>query len=44
VTTLTITGSFEYQACDDRICFPPQSPPLSWNIGVKPLDRDRAKQ
>ncbi len=43
VTTLTITGSLEYQACDDRVCFAPQSIPLSWSIGVKPLDRERVK-
>jgi hypothetical protein len=42
-TKLTITGSFEYQACDDRVCFPPQSVPLSWTVRVKPLDRERAK-
>lgn len=41
VTTLTITGTFEYQACDDKVCFAPQSLPLSWSIGVKPLDRER---
>ena len=43
VTTLSITGIFEYQACDDKVCFAPQSIPLSWSIGVKPLDRERAK-
>jgi hypothetical protein len=43
VTTLTITGAFEYQACDDKICFAPQTIPLSWSIGVKPLDRERSK-
>jgi hypothetical protein len=43
VITLTITGTFEYQACDDRVCFAPQSIPLSWSIRVKPLDRERAK-
>ena len=43
VTRLTITGRFDYQACDDRICFTPQSLPLSWTIGVKPLDRERAR-
>jgi hypothetical protein len=43
VTTLTITGTFEYQACDDKVCFAPQSIPLSWTIGVKPLDRERPK-
>jgi len=44
LTTITITGMFEYQACDDQVCFPPQSIPLSWSIGVKPLDRERAKR
>jgi len=43
VSTLTITGTFEYQACDDKVCFAPQSIPLSWRIGVKPLDRERVK-
>ena len=43
VTTLTITGALEYQACDDKVCFAPQSIPLSWSIGVKPLDRERVK-
>ena len=43
VTTLTLTGVFEYQACDDTTCFTPQSIPLSWSLGVKPLDRERAK-
>jgi AhpC/TSA family/Disulphide bond corrector protein DsbC len=28
-TTLTISGTFDYQACDDSVCFPPQSIPLS---------------
>ena len=43
VTSLTIKGRFEYQACDDRVCFTPQSVPLAWTIGVKPLDRERPK-
>jgi len=43
LTTLTITGTFEYQACDDRVCFPPQSIPLTWSVGLKPLDRERVK-
>ncbi len=42
VTTLTITGTFEYQACDDNVCFAPQSLPLSWTIAVNALDRQRA--
>jgi len=44
VTSLTIAGRFDYQACDDTVCFTPQSVPLSWTIGVKPLDRERPKR
>ncbi len=44
ITSLTIRGRFDYQACDDKVCFTPQSVPLSWTIGVKPLDRERPKQ
>jgi hypothetical protein len=44
VTTLTIAGTFEYQACDDKVCFSPQSLQMSWTIGVKPLDRERVQQ
>ena len=44
VTSLAIAGRFDYQACDDTVCFTPQSVPLSWTIGVKPLDRERPKQ
>jgi len=43
VTSITIKGTFEYQACDDKVCFAPQSIPLSWSVGVKPLDRERVK-
>ena len=30
--TLTITGTFRYQACDDTICYLPQNVPMSWSI------------
>jgi hypothetical protein len=43
VTRLTIMGRFDYQACDDTVCFTPQSIPLSWTIVVKQLDRERPK-
>jgi hypothetical protein len=41
---MTITGTLNYQACDDKVCFAPKSVPLEWTIGLKPLDRERAKQ
>ena len=34
---LTLTGSLEYQACDERICYNPVSVPLSWTIAFKSL-------
>lgn len=42
MTTLTVRGLFEYQACDDNLCFNPQSIPLTWTLQVQPLDRIRA--
>jgi hypothetical protein len=41
-SSMTITGTLQYQACDDKVCFTPQSVPLSWTISLKPLDRERA--
>ena len=43
-TDMTIAGTLRYQACDDKVCFTPQSVPLTWTIGLRPLDRERAKQ
>ena len=42
VTALTIKGVLSYQACDDKLCFTPQSVPLTWNVPLRQLDRDRA--
>jgi DsbC/DsbD-like thiol-disulfide interchange protein len=42
-TRLTIDATLDYQACDDKVCFNPQSVPLSWTVGLKPLDRERPK-
>ena len=43
-TSLPITGTLTYQACDDKVCFTPQSVPLSWSIELKPLDRERVQK
>ena len=40
--TLAITGTIEYQACDSKICFLPESVPVQWHLRVLPLDRERA--
>jgi DsbC/DsbD-like thiol-disulfide interchange protein len=39
---LVIEGSFRYQACDDKQCFPPQTVPLKWSFRVDRLDTQRA--
>ena len=32
---LTITGLVSYQACDDRVCYPAGSVPVSWAMKIK---------
>jgi DsbC/DsbD-like thiol-disulfide interchange protein len=34
---LVVTGTLEYQACDDKICYNPVSLPLSWKVTLKGL-------
>ena len=41
---LAITGKIEYQACDSKICFLPESVPVRWQLQVLPLDRQRAPE
>jgi hypothetical protein len=36
---ITIGGRLEYQACDEKLCYMPQSIPISWTLAVAPLDR-----
>ena len=33
---LVVTGTLDYQACDDKICYNPVSLPLSWKVGLIP--------
>jgi len=35
VSTLTLQGTLSYQACNDTVCFPPRTVPLTWTIAVK---------
>ena len=44
VSTLTIRGTLDYQACDDKICYNPQRVPLTWTVNLIPLDRERASR
>jgi len=38
---LTLTGTLEYQACDDKLCFNPASVPLSWQVALRPFITER---
>lgn len=42
--TLTLSGSLDYQACDDAICFLPTSVPLSFTVDLELPDRQRANR
>jgi DsbC/DsbD-like thiol-disulfide interchange protein len=37
--TLTIAGTLKYQACDDLVCYRPDSVPVSWKIELVPVGR-----
>ena len=39
MTSVTIAGALEYQACDDKVCFNPARVPLSFEVSLKGLDR-----
>jgi peroxiredoxin len=39
--SVTITGTLDYQACDDKICFNPASVPLSWTVSLRPIVFER---
>ena len=34
-STVTVSGTVNYQACDDRVCYPPESSPITWTVVVK---------
>ena len=42
VDSVTITGTLDYQACDDKFCFNPTSIPLSYTVKLRQLDTERA--
>ena len=37
--TLTISGTLDYQACDDKVCYAPAAVPLSFTLELQPLLR-----
>src|SRR5262249_35025480 len=42
--TIKIRGGMRYQACDDKVCYPPQVVRLERTLKVEPLDRDRVPE
>ena len=42
--SVTVKGSLQYQACDDKTCFNPVLVPLSWTITLQPLVRQRTNR
>lgn len=40
-STLTVKGTVRYQACDDAICYLPQTIAVSWKVAVKGGSRVR---
>lgn len=41
---ITVRGTLEYQACNDKECFNPTSVPLSWTMNLRPLVLQRSTQ
>mgnify|MGYP001990223682 CR=1 FL=1 len=41
---VTLSGTLNYQACDDKLCFDPVAVPLSFTLDVETLDRQRANR
>jgi len=33
--TLAITGTLQYQACDDAVCYVPKSVPVKWELKIR---------
>lgn len=33
--TIAVSGTVHLQACDDKVCFPPENVPVSWTVNVK---------
>jgi AhpC/TSA family/Thiol:disulfide interchange protein DsbD, N-terminal len=42
--TLKVRGSLRYQACDDKICYLPETLPLEWTLRLEPLTRERVPE
>lgn len=41
---LTLTGTLRLQACDDRVCWPPEAVPLTWHVDLIQPDLERSPE
>ena len=41
---LLVRGELRYQACDDKMCYLPQTIPLEWSLELEPADRTRVPE
>lgn len=41
---IKVRGKLRYQACDDKVCYLPQTVPLEWTLKVDPLDHQRVPE
>jgi DsbC/DsbD-like thiol-disulfide interchange protein len=35
VSSVTVQGTLNYQACNEKICFPPRTVPVTWTVAIK---------
>ena len=35
---LVVAGTFEYQACDDKVCYRPDTIPVQWTLSLTPIE------
>ena len=36
--SLVVTGALEYQACDDKVCYRPETIPVQWTVSLTPIE------
>jgi hypothetical protein len=41
---ITLGGTFRYQACDEKECYPPVTVPLAWTFAVERHDGQRVPE
>ena len=35
---LVVSGAFEYQACDEKVCYRPETIPVQWTLALTPIE------